>query len=456
MDSLSGALARWTCGLTFADIPAAVVDDAKLHLVDTLGVMVAGSVSETGRAVRAAALRIGPGDTARILGFGDRAAAAGAAIANGTLAHVHDYDDTHSEARVHISGPIVAAALAAGQAARADGRTVLTAIVAGSELMARLGAMTPGAFHDHGYHPTGVLGAIGAAFTAGKVMGLAPQQMQNAIGIAASQGAGIAESFSDGTWTKRLHSGWAAHAGVAAATLAEAGFTGPAKALDGARGLFNAHLGKADHPYARVTDGLGETWMCTGSSCKPYPCGHLIHGFIEGVYILREEGLLNAREIKSITCPLAPWVMPMICEPRAEKVAPKTEAQAKLSLYYCVAAAFVLNKIDLHAFSPETMADPRIVELAQKVVCTPDPNAPEDQSKGWLIAHTVDGRKLETVLTHPLGSPNNPMSADDVSRKFRDNMAFANLKANAARVQDLVARLDTLASIDELADACCS
>jgi 2-methylcitrate dehydratase PrpD len=171
--------------------------------------------------------------------------------------------------------------------------------------------------------------------------------------------------------------------------------------------------------------------------------------------MLREEGLLNAREITSITCPVAPWVMPMICEPRAEKVAPKTEAQAKLSLYYGVAAAFLLNRVDLNAFSPETLADPHIAELAQKIVCTPDPDAPEDQTKGWLIARTVDGRKLETVLTHPLGSPNNPMSADDVARKFRDNMAFANLKANAARVEELVARIEMQATIDELVDSCC-
>jgi len=455
MDSLSGTLARWICDLDLADIPAAVVDDARLHLTDTLGVMVAGSVSETGRAVRAAALRIGPGDAARILGFGDRAAAAGAAIANGTLAHVHDYDDTHSEARIHISAPVVTAALAAGQTARANGRTVLTAIIAGSELTARLGAMTPGAFHNHGYHPTGVLGTIGAAFTASKVMGLAPPQMQNAIGIAASQAAGIAESFSDGTWTKRLHAGWAAHCGVAAATLADSGFTGPVKALDGARGLFNAHLGKADHPYARVTEGLGTQWLCTGSSCKPYPCGHLIHAYIEGVYGLREEALLNAREVKTITCPVAPWVMPMVCEPRADKVAPTTEAQAKISLYYCIAAAMLLNRIDLAAFTPQAIADPRIAELAQKIVCTPDPDAPEDQTKGWLIVHTVDGRKLETVLTHPLGSPRNPMTADDVARKFTDNMAFANLKDNAAQVQDLVARIEALPSIDTLVGACC-
>src|SRR6185436_4856342 len=121
--------ARWASSLSFADVPPDVVDDAKLRLLDTLGVMAAASVTDAGRVVREAALRIGPGNAARIVGFGDRAAAAGAAIANGTLAHIHDYDDTHGAARVHISAPIVTAALASGEVLRADGRTILSAIV---------------------------------------------------------------------------------------------------------------------------------------------------------------------------------------------------------------------------------------------------------------------------------------------------------------------------------------
>ena len=167
--------------------------------------------------------------------------------------------------------PVVSAALAVGLAHGLDGRAIITAVVAASELTARLGAMTPGAFHDHGYHATGVVGTIGAAFAAAKLARLAPEPMRNAIGIAASQAAGIAECFSDGTWTKRLHPGWAAHSAIIAADLAAGGFTGPARALDGARGLFNSHLGSGDHPFGRVTERLGDDWLCTRSAFKPYP-----------------------------------------------------------------------------------------------------------------------------------------------------------------------------------------
>ena len=299
-----------------------------MRVLDILGVTAAACETDTGRSVRAAALRLGPGDTAHILGSGDRATPAAAAMANGTMAHVHDFDDTHSLARIHISAPIVSTALALGEALGADGGKILTAIVTGSELTARLGAMAPGAFHDHGYHATGVVGAIGAAITAGKLLALSPAKLQNAIGIATSQGAGVAECFTDGTWTKRLHPGWAAHSGIAAAEFAECGFTGPTKRSTATADCLT-RIWPRRAPYERATDGLGETWFCIGSAFKPYPCGHLIHPYVEAIYTLREETGLRADEIAKVTCALSPWVMPMVAEPRAAKAAPKMRPPRK-------------------------------------------------------------------------------------------------------------------------------
>jgi 2-methylcitrate dehydratase PrpD len=455
---LSRALADWASALSFGQISSAVIADAKLRVLDICGVNAAAYPTEAGRIVREAALRLGSagaGHAARILGFGDEAAPASAALANGTMAHVHDFDDTHSLARIHVSAPVVCTALALGEALCVDGKSLLTAIIAGSETAARLGAMAPGKFHDHGFHATGVVGAVGAAVTAGKLMNLPPEKFRNTIGIVASQAAGIAECFTDGTWTKRLHPGWAAHCGIAAAQLADCGFTGPIRSLDGERGLFNAHLGRGDYPYRQVTDGLGDRWLCKDSSFKPYPCGHLIHGFIEAVYMLREETGLRADNVASITCPVAPWVMPMICEPRAEKAAPATEAQAKISLPYCVAAALVRDRIDLQAFTPEAIADLRIRAVAQKITCVADPNAPEDQSKGWVIATMTSGRRVETVIENGLGSLANPMSEEEVKQKFHDNMTFAGLGANAGAAIDCTDRLDALSDIGPLIALCC-
>lgn len=454
-DSVSGALARWIGALTFETMPRSIVADAKLRILDTLGVTVAASVTDAGRILRDAALNLGPGAASRILGYGDRAAPSYAAMANGAMAHVQDFDDTHSLARAHVSAPVVSCALALGEARKADGRAVLAAVVAGSETTCRLGAMAPGAFHRHGFHATGVLGAIGAACTAGKIGTLSLSALQDAIGIAASQAAGLMECFADGTWTKRLHPGWAAHCGIAAAELAARGFSGPARAIDGERGLFNAHLGAADHPFQRIAEGLGVEWLCTRSAFKPYPCGHLLHGFIEAVFNLREEAGIRADDVAKIICPIAPWVAPMIAEPRTAKLHPADEAAAKISLYYCVAAALVRDKLDLSAFAADALGDPRIAALAEKVICTVDPDAPEDQSKGWVIVETSGGERVESVATNCVGSDANPMTADDVRRKFRDNMAFAGLKGNAERVIELVERFETLANVEEPIGLCC-
>jgi 2-methylcitrate dehydratase PrpD len=452
---LSADLSRWAAGLSPAAVPRDVVHDARLRILDSVGVTAAASVTRAGQIVRDAALRIGGGNGARILGYGARASAASAALANGTMAHVHDYDDTHSQARAHISAPVISAALAAGEAGRHDGASVLMAVIAGSEIAARLGAMAPGAFHDHGFHATGIVGAIGAAVAAGRLRGLDAAGLQNAIGIAATQASGLAECFADGTWTKRLHPGWAAHSGIVAAELAAGGFTGPIRSLDGARGLFNAHLGAGDHAFASVTDGLGETWQCARSSFKPYPCGHLIHPFIEAIYTLREETGLRADEVARITCYLSPWVMKMVSEPRAQKVRPADEAAAKISIYFCVAAAALLNRVDLNAFTDATLADSRIAALAQKVFCSADPDAPQDQSNARVIVETTDGESRECLVTHGLGSDANPMSAAEVRQKFRACMEFAGLGAKAAAALALADKFETLASVEEFVGLCC-
>lgn len=453
-DSLSGRLALWSGGLTLDAVPQAVAADARLRILDIAGVTVAASVTEAGRIVRDAALRLGGRGGARVLGFGDAMPPANAAMANGTMAHVHDYDDTHAAARLHVSAPVVSTALALGEARGATARDILAAVIAGSEIAARLGAMAAGAFHDRGWHATGVLGAIGAAYAAARLHRLDVAMTQNAIGIAASQAAGIGEPFADGTWTKRLHAGWAAHCGIAAAELAACGFTGPAKGLDGARGLFAAHLGNGAQPFHHVTDGLGTDWQCARSSFKPYPCGHLIHGFVEAALALHADGL-RAGAIARIVCPLAPWVMPMIAEPRAQKAAPDSEGAAKISLYYCVAAALAQGRFGLDAFTDDALRDPDILALAQKISCAADPDAPEDQSKGRLIAETRDGGRIEKVVVDGLGSERNPMTADQVHAKFRETMAFGGLGMRADDALAAAERIETAEDLRRLVTLCC-
>jgi 2-methylcitrate dehydratase PrpD len=452
--TLSGELAQWASKLTIDQVPDTVIRDAKLRILDILGVTIAACPTEAARIARDSAVAIGSGGS-RVMGFGDRVAPGAAAIANGVMAHIHDYDDTHSDARIHISNPIVTTVLSFGYARNISGADALLALVAGAELTARIGMIAPAEFHVQGFHTTGVIAAVGAAYAAAKIMGLPWSQTRNAIGIVCSQASGISECFSDGTWTKRFHPAWAAHCGITAATLASFGFTGPAKALDGARGLFNTHIGRADHRFDIATEQLGSVWHSPRSSFKPYACGHVIHGFIDAILQLQKAHGLTASQVKRITCPTAKWMMPLVAEPRDLKLRPDDEAFAKISLYFSVAAALVNRGLDLEAFEHDRLHDAETLALADKIDCTLDPDAAPNAYKGWVIVETTDGRTLEQIVPHSLGSDANPMSAADLTRKFRDNVTFGGMQDIADRALAAIDDLHRAATIRELVDLCC-
>ena len=246
-NSLSQDLAAWTLGLRYEDLPERVVADVKLRVLDTLGVIVSGAGTPMGRAVHAASSGLGSGRRARLIPSGKRTSAPTAALAHGTQAHAEDFDDTHNESIMHSSAPVVATVLALGESVRASGKETIALVAAGNELNCRLGCVAPGRFHDHGFHPTSVLGAITAAMLAGRLLGLDAAGVTHAAGIAGSQASGILEAYEDGTWSKTLHPGWAAHAGVTAGMLAKAGFTGPRTVLEGRFGVYRSFLHGSDH-----------------------------------------------------------------------------------------------------------------------------------------------------------------------------------------------------------------
>ncbi len=445
---ISRQAAEWSLSLTIGAIPEQVLADTKLRVLDILGVSLAASTTDVGRVVRDAAICLGAGDEARVIGFGDRLSAASAAVANGTLAHTLDYDDTHNRSVIHVSAPSVATALTAGEAVAADGAMTLAALIAGSELVCRIGIVVPGGFHARGYHATGVIGTFGAAITAGRLFGLDANQTVNALGIAGSQAAGILEFFSDGSSAKRFHPGWAAHSGIAAVYLARAGFTGPATVLEGRYGLFNTHLGPGEYDVESILDDLGERWECINTSYKPYPCGHVVHPFLDAVLALHREEGLRAEDVEQITCPIAEWMIPIMCEPREIKLKPKTDYHAKFSFPFSIAAALHFGRLGVEAYSEENIRNPAILALAERIIHEPDPTAPDtSRFKGWVKVKTKDGRTLERIVENNWGSEANPMTPDQVRRKFREN---AELALEPARVDEIIAVVDGMENLRDV------
>ena len=453
--TFSEEIAEWTAGLTFDAIPDAVIADEKLRVLDILGVALAASALPATAPVRSAALRLGAGEECRMWGYGDRGSAASAAIVNGALAHALDFDDTHNESVVHISGPVVTTGLTLGEALRADGTSALTAMVAGAELGCRIGAVAPGGFHKRGFHATGVVGAFAAAVTAGKLLGLDAAQFGHALGIAGSQASGLMECFRDGSATKQLHPGWAAHAGITAAYLAEEGFTGPATVFEGRDGLYNAYVGNGDRPFERLIDGLGADWTCLQTSFKPYPCGHVVHGFLDAILALNREEGLRAEQVEKITCPTAEWMIPVMCEPRAVKLKPETDYHAKFSFYFTLAATLLDGRLGVEVFTEKNIKNREILSLAEKIHCIPDPDAPgTGHFKGWVQVDTVDGRRLERVVDDNWGSAANPMTPDQVRTKFTENAGLAVTKKRAEEIVDRAGKLEKAGDVSDLVGLC--
>lgn len=456
--TLAQALADWALGVRASDIPDALMRDAEARVLDTLGNCIAGSREPLGRAMLRAAGDLGAGADAAILPCGTRVPAGTAALVNGTFGHALDFDDTHIATLVHPSSPVVAAALALAERHALDTRELLVCVVIGNEICCRLGMVAPLAFHRSGLHPTAVLAPVATALVAARIMGLDQAAAVHAMGIAGSQASGILESFSDGTWVKTFHAGWAAQSGVVAATMAKAGFTGPATVLEGRFGLFASHVQRADETldYDALTDRLGTHWEIRTCSLKPYACAHVIHPFVDLALELHREGVAADR-IAEIRAPVQPGYIPVVCEPREVKIAPRTPTHARASLPYCVAAALLRGKLDLEAFSPSEIAAPDIRALAARIVHDPDPEPPAPgRFRGVLHLRMEDGTRSERRQDFNRGSADHPLSQDEIAAKFRANCASSLGAESCDAVIAACRSLDRAGPVADLIALCLS
>lgn len=447
MSSASETLAAFAAEVRFDTLPADVVAKAKLHLLDLLGVALAGSSMDFGEKVWRAIGAMGGAPTCTAIGFPERMPDVWAALVNGTLAHGLDYDDTHAESVVHVSASVVPAALATCEGTGADGKAFLTALALGMEANVRIGLVARGGFHDHGFHPTGICGAYAAALVAGKVAGLTRVQLADALGLAGSQAAGSLEFLTDGTWSKRLHAGWAAHSGLIAARLAAAGFTGPRGTFDGRFGLYRSHLGDSGWDLAALTGALGVRWEMLHIGLKPYPCCHLNHAFIDCVAGLQTKHALLPDAIEQVECFIAAREVPIVCEPASTKRTPQNDYDAKFSLPYTVASMLLRGHVDIDDFTDAAIRDPAVLALAQRVVYREDPDSAYPRCfPGWLRIRLRDSRVLEHREPINRGSAERPLTEEEVRDKFR---------RNATRViplQQAEAAIAAVASLEHQAD----
>jgi 2-methylcitrate dehydratase PrpD len=339
-----------------------------LRVLDTAGLVAAGWNTDAVRAALAFARAEGGTGTAALWCRTARLSASRAAFVHGVAAHCRDFDDTFTDSVVHPGSVVVPAALAAGEAARAAPEDIGAAIVAGYEIAARIGGVAGRRFHARGLHATGIVGPIAAAATAARANRLSAEATAWAMGLAASMSGGLMAFQVDGAWSKWLHTGWAAQGGIVAAELAARGFRGPLIALDGTGGLFAALLHGEALDLAPLTRGLGAEWPGGAAHFKYYPCAHVIQPYIDAALALRREHSLAANDVAEVRCQIAPWAIPIVCEPRAARVAPETELDAIASLPYMVAHALAEGAVTLAALSAEVRGRGDLRALAARVV----------------------------------------------------------------------------------------
>lgn len=452
MEPYSQAIARFLCGLKLEEVPQGVVDKAKLVFLDTLGIALASSTMDFGRMVTNVARQLGGPNSSRLIGSPLKVAAANAVLANGTLAHGLDYDDTLEEAIVHTGCCAGMTALAVGEELGASGKAVLEAAIASTEVMCKVGLIAPGKFHARGFHPTALCSTFGAAAAAGKLLGLEPVQWIDALGLCGSQSSGIIEYLADGTWTKRFHPGWSAHGGVIATMLAREGFRGPATVFEGQHGFYRAFGGADEYPFEKFNE-LGRTWEIPKLTFKSYPCGSISHPYMDCALTLKQKYAVAPERVAEIVCRTAEGPVHRLWEPLADKQRPTSSYGAKFSLPYSIAVMLIRGRAGLEEFSDEAIRDPEVLSLAKKVRYELDPTIDYPRHfSGHVKIVLADGGILEENQPHPRGGLESPLPPEEIERKFRANARLALSGQQLELIVESVKRLEQLSSITALSD----
>ena len=453
-EPISRQLAAFTAGLTLDQVPAPVVERAKLHILDALGIGIAASRYDYSHKTLTAISGLAGEGEYPVIGMPARLPLRDACMMNGFLIHALDYDDTHVGAVLHATASAVPTVLAQGQCYGSSGRALVEAYLAAVEVDARIGMAAKGAFHKRGFHPTGMVGAFGAALAAGRLAGLTEAQLADAQGVALSMASGSLQFLDDGAWTKRLHPGWAGAAGITAAALAQQGFKGPAAPYEGRFGVYGLYAegGAVNIDWPACTHDLGEDWEMLRVGIKPYPACHLVHAFGDAARALADAHDLVPENIESIEAMIGEACVAMVCEPEAAKRTPANAYEAQFSVPYMISRVLVSGGYTLEALEPEAYQDPRTLALCQKVSYSVDPNSrfPTYYS-GEVVIKTVDGRTLRHREDVNRGADQRPLSAEEIINKFMANAERTFTPARAADVRDAVLALDEGTDVAALA-----
>ena len=425
---IAETIADWLSGASRDHLTPETVEICRRIALDVAGLCVAARKEDYVLATIAAA---GPGD-ATAIGHARGFDPYSAALVNGTAAHGEDYDDTFEGGPVHSGAVVVPAAMAICESEGLDGERLLLATAYGAELLCRLSLVTPKAIHKAGFHPTAVFGTMAAAGAVSVALGLTKAQTVSALGIAGSMASGIIEYLAEGTWTKRMHAGWAAQSGIRAALMARGGFLGPRTVFEGTHGFFHAFAPSRKPDFEPLLADLGTRWVIDDIAFKPFACGTMTQPFIDCAIELAKQGV-EPDDIAEIVCDVGEGTVHRLWEPLHVKHNPQTPYAAKFSTPFCMAIGFLDGKAGLSQFSEARIRDEAARSLAAKIRYVVNPQDPyPDNFIGHLSAKLTSGETRVVQQGYMRGGAHAPMSLADIESKFVDNALYGGWTAAQA------------------------
>jgi 2-methylcitrate dehydratase PrpD len=434
-------LASYIVASGMDSIPKDVVHEARRAILNYTGCALGGSPHP---AVNIAIRALGPYSgtpTAKVLGRAERLDPLHASLMNGISSHVYDYDDTTPKNYIHPSSPVASALFAYASANRIRGRDFVLAFILGFEAESRIGNAVYPAHYDVGWHITGTAGVFGAAVGIGKLLGLPLQEMIWAIGLAATQAAGLREMF--GSMGKAFHPGRSAQNGYAAALLAKEGFTAGEHSLEGPRGF--AAVQAARYDLSKITAALGVDFDLRANTYKPFPCGIVIHPTIDGCIQLHQEHRFDPEEVEAVSLRVAPLVLDLCNKREITK-----GLEGKFSVYHAAALGLVRGKAGLAEFTDEAVNDRMIQRVRERVTAVGDASITEDQAH--IEVRLRNGQTPTRFVAQSLGNVHRPMTDSQLEDKFRDQAVLALPQSAVENAIQLCWKIDELEDVRELVE----
>jgi len=442
---ISKQLSGFISKTDYKDIPSEIVQLAKMCLLDWLGCTIAAADSETARIFRETVLELGGNPDATIIPYGDKTSILNASLVNAALSHFLELDDIHKKAMYHPGIPVIPAVLALSEKLNKSGKDIITGIVMGYETGIRIGvAINPSHFRI--WHTTGTAGTFASAAATGKIMGLSEEQLINALGNAGTQAAGLWEFINDGAMTKPLHPAKAAQNGLLSSLLAQKGFTGPSRIIEGKQGFARATSKETN--LETITADLGNYYCMGDIGFKVHAgCRHT-NSPVDGTLALVLKYDIKPEDISQVTVKVYQLAMDL-----TGKTDPQNPTDGKFSIPYCVASAIRFRHCNVDVFSPELIKDPQTRSILDKINLIVDESVEKGFPQGYasiVEIKTTDGKEYVQRTDYAKGDPENPVSWDDIEKKFINLTAKTFHPKKANEIINKIKQLEHVGDIREI------